>query len=37
MVSQDTIRARAFELFRAGQLGSAEDHWLHAERERLTS
>jgi len=35
LASHDAIRRRAHELYASGQIGSAVDHWISAERELL--
>lgn len=35
IVTHEVIAHRANEIYRSGQGGTAEDHWLHAERELL--
>jgi hypothetical protein len=35
MVGHEAIAIKAFDLYRSGRGGSAQDHWLRAERELL--
>ncbi len=35
LVTHDEIARRSFELFKAGAVGSQDDHWIRAERELL--